>query len=625
MRFFFLTNDFPNPYQPTKGLFNLSLARALGREHNVQVVSPIPWVDEWQAWTKKVGSLGPERVAILDGIKAHYPRYYYPPRILRHRYGFCYWSCIRSTVWGLINERLPDAILSYWAYPDGDAAIRLARMIGVPAAVIIGGSDVLMLPKAQRWRRCVLRVLRDADAVLAVSRDLRSKIIDLGASPEKVHTWSQGVDTDRFRPGDRAEARRRLGIPAEGKVLLWVGRMHPVKALDVLLAACARLRDRGAGFRLYLVGDGPLRNSLEADSRSRGLSEVVRFVGSQLHTQLPDWYRAADVTVLPSWSEGLPNVLRESLASGTPFVASNVGGIPEIAQGAPDCLVPPGDPDALAGALARALDRPPACPPSRSLSWARSAEALLDIIRPLVAAAQDQDRPWWSGREPSDLRADTPVSPLRWRQLLRRGIAGLVPRRLFLVRGPADGGRVSLTFDDGPHPVYTPRLLDLLKRRGVTVTFFLVGRMAEQHPDLVRRMAAEGHAVGNHSFLHPNLAELSLREALGNTLRTQEVLARILGTPPTLYRPPRGKVSALKLLSLWKAGLTVTLWNVDPRDYSCQSAEGMRTWFREHPLRGGDIVLLHDRVPHALDVLPELIETTQARGLTFTPVSAWTN
>ena len=124
----------------------------------------------------------------------------------------------------------------------------------------------------------------------------------------------QGVDNSLFHVGDRDVARGRLGITTHSPVLLWVGRMVPVKGLDVLLNACASLRDRGREFRLCLIGDGPLRNDLGQQARALGLAEIVDFVGSRRPAELPDYYHSADMVVLPSHSEGIPNVLREALS-----------------------------------------------------------------------------------------------------------------------------------------------------------------------------------------------------------------------------------------------------------------------------------------------------------------------
>jgi glycosyltransferase involved in cell wall biosynthesis len=389
MRLLLLTNVFPNPFEPTKGMFNLGLARALAREHSVRVLSPVSWLDEWRAQVRGKPTPAADRRAVLEGVEVVYPRYYYPPRVLRGRYGWFLWRSVRGSVGRLLEAERPDAVVGYWAHPDGEVAVRVAHSAGVPGVVMVGGSDVLLLTKNRGRRRRILDVLHSADAVVPVSQDLKAKLVGFGIPADKIHVVARGVDVDRFHPGDRAEARRRLGIPADGRAFVWVGRMVPVKALDVLLEACARPRPRGPAFTLYLVGDGPLRGELEARARSLGLGGAVVFAGAVGHDRLPDWYRASDFTLLPSHSEGIPNVLRESLACGTPFVASRVGGIPELADGAANRLVPPGDPEALAAALAEALAAPPAGPAaSPTAGWGESAAALVRVLEPLVSARQ---------------------------------------------------------------------------------------------------------------------------------------------------------------------------------------------------------------------------------------------
>jgi peptidoglycan/xylan/chitin deacetylase (PgdA/CDA1 family) len=180
-----------------------------------------------------------------------------------------------------------------------------------------------------------------------------------------------------------------------------------------------------------------------------------------------------------------------------------------------------------------------------------------------------------------------------------------------------------LTFDDGPHPEHTPRLLDLLKDQRVTATFFVIGQRATRHPELVRRMAAEGHLVGNHSFSHSEPRATTARQLLDEVRQTRDLLAEVLGGPTTLFRPPRGQVTAWKLWRLWRAGQTVVLWNVDPKDFAQTSADAVRAWFRDRPLRGGDVVLMHDNHPHAAELLPDLITDARQRGLTFTTPAHW--
>jgi peptidoglycan/xylan/chitin deacetylase (PgdA/CDA1 family) len=215
-----------------------------------------------------------------------------------------------------------------------------------------------------------------------------------------------------------------------------------------------------------------------------------------------------------------------------------------------------------------------------------------------------------------------PVSLVR--QTLRRGLAAVLPRRVYLTHGPARSRAVCLTFDDGPHPDLTPPLLDLLARLGVRATFFVIGQEVEKHPELVRRMAAEGHAVGNHSYSHPAREALTARAAAAEVAGGADAVARVLGRPPSLYRPPRGKVTAGDLWRLWRAGTTTVLWSTDPKDYAKAAAAEVRAWFRERPPAAGDLILLHDVCPHALEILPDLVGEARCRGLGFSTVPEWT-
>jgi glycosyltransferase involved in cell wall biosynthesis len=389
MRILFITNVFPNPYEPTKGVFNREMVRALAGRHELAVVAPISWAVEWHGRRRSGDLLGRDRRTGVGQVEVYHPRFYYTPKVFRGRYGWFYWRSVAGVVRRLLRAGRFDAVVGYWAHPDGEAAVRAARIAGAPAVVMVGGSDVLLLTADRTRRRRVSDVLSQADAVVTLSRDLAEKVAELGADPGKVTVMARGVDVEKFSPGDRDEARRRLGIPLGTRALLWVGRMVPVKGLDVLLEALESLRDQGC--HLYLIGDGPLRGGLEARSGSRGLSGCVSFVGPVEHDRLADWYRAADLTILPSHSEGIPNVLRESLACGTPFVASRVGGVSELADGGGGRLVEPGDARALADAIIGALEDPGHTPPI--------AAGLAESIGPLVGLLEDLTGTRTPGRE----------------------------------------------------------------------------------------------------------------------------------------------------------------------------------------------------------------------------------
>jgi glycosyltransferase involved in cell wall biosynthesis len=204
-------------------------------------------------------------------------------------------------------------------------------------------------------KRGTADALTRADRVVAVSRDLARRVVELGADPARVHVIYNGVDAEVFRPGDRAEARRRLGLDPHRTALLYVGNLIPVKGVDLLIEACIALAARGLDFDLHMVGKGALRPAMEARVRQAGLGVRVRFHGVVPHDRLPDWFRAASAFVLPSRSEGVPNVLLEAAACGTPFVATAVGGVPEIAHLGASRLAPPEDPSALVDAIGELL------------------------------------------------------------------------------------------------------------------------------------------------------------------------------------------------------------------------------------------------------------------------------
>ena len=219
-----------------------------------------------------------------------------------------------------------------------------------------GGADVLLLPKSDKRRQPTLKVLNEADLILTVSDGLREQCIRLGADPSRVHTLLQGVDDSSFKPGNKAEVRSILGIPLNVPAYLWVGRMVGVKRVDLLLEAFHHLRGTITDAQLYLAGQGPLKEQLRSQVRAFGLNDNVHFVGPITQADLPKWYQAADATILTSSSEGLPNVLRESLACGTPFVSTNVGSISEIADPASSILVPANDVECLRAAITDILD-----------------------------------------------------------------------------------------------------------------------------------------------------------------------------------------------------------------------------------------------------------------------------
>lgn len=355
MNILFISLTFPDDRSPAKGTYNAALCRELSHEHQVHVISPRLFTEAVPNRLRGRRTCLPS--ALSDaGLSAEYPTFWYTPKFRQDCSGDQMWWSVRKTVLRAIRDFRPDAVLSYWAHPEGEVGVRAARIAGVPAAVIVGGTDVLILPNLPRRGARVRDVLVQSDAVITVSEGLRDAVIKLNVAGDRVRTIYQGIDAERFNTDKtREQCRRDLGLDADVRHLLWVGRMVPIKALPVLLDAASVLREQGLRFRLHLLGDGPDRPRLERQSEALRLSDFVQFHGAVGHDTLADWYRAADLTVLSSISEGLPNVLRESLACGTPFVTTAVGSVREIADPSYSVMVPVNDSAALALGLQTAL------------------------------------------------------------------------------------------------------------------------------------------------------------------------------------------------------------------------------------------------------------------------------
>lgn len=345
VRVLVITNLYPNPYEPNRAVFNAQQFHALAKEHQLRIISPIAWVEEWRHRRIKGSLLPADRCVDIDGVRVEYPRYYYLPKLLRGSLGPCYRWSVRPAFERALRELRPDVILGSWAYPDGWASVSLAKQAGLPVIVKVHGCDVLCgghgLGRYPARKKKTIAALRGAQEVVAVSRDLASQVRKLGVPPERVQVVYNGVDPAKFSPGSKTAARQQLQLPTDSRLVLFVGSLTPVKGIPTLIAALEKLGLRGVRYQAFLIGQGQLRGSIEADIAKKKLEHSIRLLGGVSHADLMHWYRAADVLVLPSVSEGVPNVLLEAAACGTPFVASNVGGIPEVAEAGRGILVPP--------------------------------------------------------------------------------------------------------------------------------------------------------------------------------------------------------------------------------------------------------------------------------------------
>lgn len=180
---------------------------------------------------------------------------------------------------------------------------------------------------------------------------------------------------------------------------------------------------------------------------------------------------------------------------------------------------------------------------------------------------------------------------------------------------------VALTFDDGPHPELTPKLLDLLRAEGVRATFYVIGRNVEAYPDIARRIVAEGHEIANHSWSHPSLTSLGAARLNQELRSTSEIIERTTGRRPTNMRPPYGAINErVRRTILQEHGLDVVMWSVDPLDWRRPGPAVVARRLVDGAAPGG-ILLAHDIHPGTIEAMPETISGLKAKGLGFVTVS----
>jgi peptidoglycan/xylan/chitin deacetylase (PgdA/CDA1 family) len=189
-----------------------------------------------------------------------------------------------------------------------------------------------------------------------------------------------------------------------------------------------------------------------------------------------------------------------------------------------------------------------------------------------------------------------------------------------LARGNPKDKTVALTFDDGPHPQFTPQLLDILQRNNVRATFFVVGEMAEQYPDLIRHERSAGHVIGNHTYHHVNLTKIPVAEVLIEWDACQHVVEAVTGERMHFCRPPGGDYDDTVIRAAMALGLTTVLWTDDPGDYASPGDTVIRRRVLDRVSNGG-IILLHDGIQQTIDVLPQIIQHLKGKGYRFVTVA----
>jgi glycosyltransferase involved in cell wall biosynthesis len=261
------------------------------------------------------------------------------------------------------REFPPDIVHGHWAIPTGPALVQAARRLGVPSVITMHGGDVYV-NKAEgydfptRWyvRPILRRTLRQASALTAISEDCIQHALRAGAAAETIHLIMNGADLRRFSPDPAPAGAAR---PYGPKMVFACRQLFPRKGIRFLIQAVALLRPRHPEIRLMIAGDGFERAELEALADALQVRDITTFLGWTANRDLPQYFRACAVSVIPSLEEGFGIPAAEAMGCEAPVVATDAGGLPEVvADGVTGFIVPKGDATAIATAVDRLLSDP---------------------------------------------------------------------------------------------------------------------------------------------------------------------------------------------------------------------------------------------------------------------------
>ncbi|MBK8013380.1 MAG: glycosyltransferase [Deltaproteobacteria bacterium] len=387
MRTVLFSTLYPSAARPTHGVFVETRLRHLLRTQRVEtkVVAPVPWVPPTREkkrldWAQMAATAQRER---LSGIDVLHPRYALPPKIGENIAPFTLAACAWPAFRALRREGFDfDLIDAHYYYPDGVAAALLARALKKPVVITARGTDLNLISEHAFPRRLILHAADQAKASVGVCQALMTRLAEMGADPKKLHVLRNGVDLDLFSPERPEVARTRLGLDTHDRLIVSVGLLIERKGHHVAVEALPLLPP---DVRLAIVGEGPEHDRLAGLATRLGVQNRVFFAGSRPQAELRLWYSAADALVLCSSREGWANVLLESMACGTPVVATSIWGTPEVVQNATvGRLIQQRDPRDLSEALLdlwnTPTDRAQVRAYAEGFSWDATTRGQLDLF-----------------------------------------------------------------------------------------------------------------------------------------------------------------------------------------------------------------------------------------------------
>ena len=346
-----ITSYFESPFYQDRAPYNEQLFLKLKDHYDINIIRPIPWTDILKVKYNNIKLKNSKKLWNL--IPIGYPVYFYIPKVGLVFNGLFYFLSIITAF--VKQRRMPDFIYTTWAYPDGYAAMLLSAIIQRSYILRVHGSDINDLAHRDLIKNKVLKVLKSAAYIISPSEDLKVKMTNLGVNEEKIKVVYSGVDKEIFYKTDKILSENYLGLPNR-KRILYIGNFKEAKGVIDIIKAVDILRNSNHDIQLCMIGKGSAETIMRSYIEEQGLQKKVVIIGVVEHKKLAPWINASNCVCLPSYAEGVPNVLLEAMGCETNIVATRVGGIPEIVSNPESVLVEPGDINALARKLETTLE-----------------------------------------------------------------------------------------------------------------------------------------------------------------------------------------------------------------------------------------------------------------------------
>lgn len=329
MNILVLTTLYPNNVQHRHGIFIENRVKELVKRYpdaKVKVVAPVPYFPSWLPINGYKHYSGVLQQEMRSGVDVFHPKYLVIPKIgMNFTPYFLYKTCLAS-IEKIQEEGFSiDVIDSHYFYPDGVVASWIGKKLNIPVMVTARGSDINVIPDNPIAKKRIVKALTNIQASAAVSKALADEMVKLAPLAKPPVVLRNGVDLSFFHPNTR-KPQLPFSIESDESLILSVGNLIELKGHHFVIDALVLLPH----IKLIIIGDGMLKAKLQQQVITLNLTDRVHFTGNIQQHELPGYYARADALVLASSREGMPNVLLEAIACGTPVIATNVGGSKEI-------------------------------------------------------------------------------------------------------------------------------------------------------------------------------------------------------------------------------------------------------------------------------------------------------